>query len=261
MESFVDCFVGEGRAPHQWHQFGPRCGHRLDRYLCLSPCRKIRLTLSACVLPPAYALHSSYLQRPSAHHAIALHSSHSNDLQVTATKTVKSTGKGGTTTSYSYKGIFVTRAGALFVVPPNLLRKNAVIVDIRDTEKKMLRVLFSTGLNPRANPSVVRECDTPEGIRSAFSKMVRAAGDYPTVGSTQTVSSLASERRFDCLLLVRSAARGVRSESPGGRTIPRTVGRRVNVALKYNKAGWKGALSHVTFFPVPTPLASHLESD
>lgn len=126
---------------------------------------------------------------------------HLNDVQVTATQTLVRTGKSGSVFRYSYTGIFVTRDGALLAVPPGARRSNMSKVG-RDTEKKMLRVLFSTNLNPRADPSIAEKCETRDGIRSAFSGLLKA----PVVsihwrGSSSTRSS-PGNHRFDCLLLV-----------------------------------------------------------
>lgn len=155
-----------------------------------------------------------------------------DDVQVTATKTVKRTGKGSTTTTYFYQGTFITHGGALFVVPPRP-RRSSTIAPGRDTEKKMLRVLCSTRLNPRADPSVARDCETPDGLRRVFSEMVRAAGTYPRQGSTETIASPPSGRRFDCLLLLGATRR---AESGREGTMPPKVGGRINTARMHDKA-------------------------
>lgn len=94
----------------------------------------------------------------------------------------------------------------------------------RHTEAMMLMVLFSTNLNPRADPSVARKCETRDGLRPEFLKMARAARAHQrrrSSGNATTLeiaSSPALDRRFDCLLLVR-AVRGGESNQAG--TMPK----------------------------------------
>ena len=149
---------------------------------------------------------------------------------------MKFTGKGGTTYSHRYAGTFVTRDGALMVVPPLPGRSN-MSKSGRDTEKRMLKVLFSTNLNPRADPSVARGCETRDGRKSEFSKLVKAARDHekkrvrgPLLGHhcwnqmrPNTISSPSTDRRFDCLLLV-GAARGGEPHRQG--STPSKVGKK-----------------------------------
>lgn len=128
-----------------------------------------------------------------------------NDAQVTATKTLIQTGKGGPIYRYRYTGTFATRDGALLVVSPPP-RKSHVSRVFHETEKKMLKVLFSTRLNPRADPAVAAECETRDGIRSAFSRLLKAAGNHPVRNALETRSNPDIERHFDCLLLVGAAS-------------------------------------------------------
>lgn len=123
------------------------------------------------------------------------------NVQVTATEILVRTGKNGSIYRHNFTGTFITRDGALLVVPPGARRPNMSKVG-RDTEKKMLKVLFSTNLyplNPRSDPSLAGKCETRDGTRSAFSRLLKASG---TRFSGCTQASPAIDRRFDCLLLV-----------------------------------------------------------
>ncbi|CAN0417089.1 unnamed protein product, partial [Ectocarpus fasciculatus] len=137
-------------------------------------------------------------------------------VRATCTKTVESTGKGGVRTTYSYEGTFVTRDGAVFNLPPATGDPMAHPM-FRRIETRMLSVLHNTKRNPRANPSVARRCETPDGLRAEFSKMVRAVPAKPaasTSGEAFFVSrqsghpdapierDAAADQRFDCILLV-----------------------------------------------------------
>lgn len=73
--------------------------------------------------------------------------------QVSCTVSTESSGKGRTRPIYSYEGTFVTRDGAVFVVPPatgRLVARKAT----RKIEERMLAVLYSVDGNPRADTSV-----------------------------------------------------------------------------------------------------------
>ncbi|CAN0023178.1 unnamed protein product [Ectocarpus fasciculatus] len=137
-------------------------------------------------------------------------------VEVTCNRTVKSTGKGSTTIIYTYKGTFVTRDGALFVLPHPNPKLSGPKPSCR-IEKRMLRVLHNTNRNPRADPSVTRRCETPDGLRAEFSKMVRAVPAKPAAGTNgepfyrshvqgrpdmPIARDAAADQRFDCILLV-----------------------------------------------------------
>lgn len=109
-------------------------------------------------------------------------------------KILAHTGKGGPIYRYDFSGTFITRDGALLVVPPPPGRSSISKAD-RDTENKMLKVLFSTNLNPRSGPSVTRECETRDGRRSAFSRLLKAAGKDPVESSKETRSGPAAVGR------------------------------------------------------------------
>lgn len=159
-----------------------------------------------------------------------------NGAQVTAMKVVKRTRKGRPGYLCSYSGTFVTRDDALLVVPPTPRRREKPNAG-PDTEQKMLKVLFSTNLSPRADPAVADNCETQDGLRAEFSKMCKAARTHERRSSrgTNTISSPAVDRRFDCLLLVGATREG---ESHREGMIPK-VGTRANVdfASKDDNAG------------------------
>ncbi|CAM9247604.1 unnamed protein product [Hapterophycus canaliculatus] len=125
-------------------------------------------------------------------------------VNVTCKKETLRFSKGGSRSSYFYQGTFITCDGALFVFPPSTGRHMGC-----DSgpfgEQTMLSVLFSTGLNPRADACVTRRCQTPSGLRSEFSKMVRAVPRHPIRESTRTLSCPEQDvasRSLDCLLLI-----------------------------------------------------------
>ncbi|CBN78446.1 expressed unknown protein [Ectocarpus siliculosus] len=136
--------------------------------------------------------------------------------EVACTKTVKSTGKGGTKITYTYNGTFVTRDGAVFNLPPPT-RRPKMHEASRRIEKRMLSVLHNTKRNPRADPSLARRCETPDGLRAEFSKMVRAVPRKPEASrsggsfyrshvlghpNVPVERDAAVDHRFDCILLV-----------------------------------------------------------
>lgn len=151
-------------------------------------------------------------------------------------KTIVRTGKHGPVYRYGYSGTFVTRDGALLVVPP-APRRSSISKTGRSAEKKMLQVLFWTGLNPRSDPSAARRCETRDGLRSEFSKMVKAAGvdqKRARTGTNTFSNSAATDRRYDCLMLL-GAARGDPSYAQG----PSKVRGGVNARLwrKHDNSG------------------------
>ncbi|CAN0358931.1 unnamed protein product [Ectocarpus sp. 12 AP-2014] len=137
--------------------------------------------------------------------------------EVMCTKTVESAGKRGTKIIYTYKGTFVTRDGAVFNLPPPNRRPKMHVIS-RRIEKKMLSVLHNTKRNPRADPSLARRCETPDGLRAEFSKMVRAVPKRPEASTSgggfygslvrgghpnvPIERHAAADQRFDCILLV-----------------------------------------------------------
>lgn len=160
---------------------------------------------------------------------------HLNHAQVTATRTVTYTAKRGESSRYSYEGTFIARDGALFAVPPTPRRPKTYEAG-RDPEKKLLKVLFSTDLKPRADPSVAGRCETRDGLRSAYSRLIEAAGAHQERRIRGTRSSPAIGRRFDCLLLV-GAATGGESNSRG--SIPKVRGR-LSVVWRLDKSSLHG---------------------
>lgn len=68
----------------------------------------------------------------------------------------------------------------------------------------MLSVIFSTRLDPREKPSVARRCETPDGLRSAFSRLVRAVSSTPVRDGTETVSLFGAGRFVPPLRLPRA---------------------------------------------------------
>ncbi|CAN0080345.1 unnamed protein product [Scytosiphon promiscuus] len=119
-------------------------------------------------------------------------------LNVTANRNVTRGAKGKVKISYSYHGTFITRDGGLHTCPSRMDRSD------RYVEEKMLKVLFSTRLNPWSDPSVATRCQTTDGLRSEYSKMV-AAAVQPARKETGTINNPAqnaASRRFDCLLLM-----------------------------------------------------------
>ncbi|CAB1113359.1 unnamed protein product [Ectocarpus sp. CCAP 1310/34] len=68
-------------------------------------------------------------------------------------KLAQKSGKGGIKYFYTYKGTFAACDGALFVLPPPTRLSNAPRSSHK-IEKRMLRVLYNTNLNPRADPGV-----------------------------------------------------------------------------------------------------------
>ena len=123
-------------------------------------------------------------------------------MEVTVTTQRESTGKGGYRYATYYKGTFMTRDGSLFVIsdnlPPALEAKFMV-------EQKMLKVLFSRRLKPLADPAVAAGCQTPQGLRSQFAKLLRSAPRRSKVASTETIHCPDEDvrsPRLDCLLLV-----------------------------------------------------------
>ncbi|CAN0164191.1 unnamed protein product [Ectocarpus sp. 13 AM-2016] len=137
-------------------------------------------------------------------------------VRATCKKTVKRTGKGGAKIIYTYEGTFVTRDGAVFNLPPPT-RLPMGPKPSRRIEKRMLRVLHNTKRNPRADPSVARRCETPDGLRAEFSNMVKAVPKKPEASTSGEAfyrshalghpnvpfhRDAAADQRFDCILLV-----------------------------------------------------------
>lgn len=124
-------------------------------------------------------------------------------VQVKCHKITRHTSKGGTTHFFVHEGTFITRDGALFVLPPSGSYSTVPTAEGRRIEERMLRVLFEKHLRPKEDPTVARLCETPEGLRSEFSKMCKTLQRKRSVGLQTT-----DERRYDCLLLVKGGRRG-----------------------------------------------------
>lgn len=167
------------------------------------------------------------------------------DVQVNCRRIVRQTAKGGKSYSHTFAGTFITRDGALFSVPPASRRGNNLAPLGRELEKNMLRILLSKNLRPRADPDVVRRCETPDGLRSEFSKMLRALTGSPI---PQTRSS--ADRSFDCLLLVEGdeTAQG-RNRKVNAVTVSRPVETERRAAR-----GREGACEHALWLYRPTSL-------
>ena len=84
-------------------------------------------------------------------------------VEVSATKLLVSTGKGGPKYIIVYEGTFMTRDGALFVVSESR-GKAAAPPHSRSIEQKMLKVLYTNGLNPLAYSRVAARCRTAQGL-------------------------------------------------------------------------------------------------
>ncbi|CAM9766363.1 unnamed protein product, partial [Ectocarpus fasciculatus] len=113
-------------------------------------------------------------------------------------------------------GTFVTRDGAVFVVPPATWRPIAFRTT-RKVEQRMLAVLYNTNRNPRDDPSVASSCQTPDGLRAEFSKMAKAVPKKPLGGACAVrgayrylragtvdprLNQDAADYRYDCILLM-----------------------------------------------------------
>ena len=138
------------------------------------------------------------------------------------------------------------------VVPPPPGRSNMSRVG-RPTEKKLLKVLFSSNLNPRADPSIAGIRETPDGRRSAYSRLFKAPIGSSGWESSCSRSSPAIDR-FDSLLLV-GPSRG--DEAGRGGSTSSQVGSRVESIYRADIRQHEGVDSATSF---ASKIASHLES-
>ena len=121
-------------------------------------------------------------------------------VEVSATKLLVSTGKGGPKYIIVYEGTFMTRDGALFVVSESR-GKAAAPPHSRSIEQKMLKVLYTNGLNPLAYSRVAARCRTAQGRRSEFLSLIRSVRRrYVTPGGIHVQPN--DSPQYDCLLLI-----------------------------------------------------------
>ncbi|CAM9770863.1 unnamed protein product, partial [Laminaria digitata] len=132
-------------------------------------------------------------------------------VEVSATVMEASNGKGGLIFKNVYEGTFMTRDGALFVVS-KIGGKVMAPPQSRSIEQKMLSVLFTTRLKPLANQSITAQCQTPQGLRSAFLSLV------PSARAPEGRVRADSSPRFDCLLLV-GGSYGYRQHGPARKVL------------------------------------------
>ena len=148
-------------------------------------------------------------------------------VEVSATKLLVSTGKGGPKYTYVYEGTFMTRDGALFVVS-EIRGKAAAPPHSRSIEQKMLSVLYMNGLNPLANHNVAVRCRTAQGRRSEFLSLLRSQSvQWSFVTPTRLRVQANDSPHYDCLLLIG------RSHSNGQQQQARKVRRRGSDIQQY----------------------------
>lgn len=122
--------------------------------------------------------------------------------------------KGLTDFWYHYEGTFVTRDGAIFVVPPPTVRRDPNLPPPgRSIENFMLRVLYDSNLDPRgtmaARSSTMHDAAVTrrnaahlsQDLKGAYYRFARVSGAGQGTRSAPEGPG-ASSHRFDCLLLM-----------------------------------------------------------
>ncbi|CAN0300691.1 unnamed protein product [Scytosiphon promiscuus] len=132
-------------------------------------------------------------------------------VKVTCNRFALRSRKGVMQYSDCYEGTFVTRDGALFVVPPATRRRNPKLpAPGRSIENFMLRVLYDSDLDPQGSTGRVRnpmlcfasrhETQTTQDRKELYHKFAsswsRPPGTRSAPGGPGT-----SQHRFECLLL------------------------------------------------------------
>lgn len=141
-------------------------------------------------------------------------------LQVTCNKFALRSRKGVMQYSYCYEGTFVTRAGALFVVPPAARRRNAKLpAPGRSIENFMLQMLYDLHLDPqgltgrryslRFRVTNLNEAQSSQDRKALYHKYDSTSTQMPGTRSSPAATG-ASSHRYDCLLLLGA---GIHSEA------------------------------------------------